>query len=290
MSAPSLQSTAILTEHLEYPPISLIDDIINAVNELLYKCTSAMEKYLLKKSTIGGKDYNSDIHVGITKLESLLEHQVDRNFDKLELYVLRNILRIPDPLIKSGAFRLSHQRDLPSFKNKEEIQRHTDSVIDILKTKLLEIEQLIKENQALKQRIKKLQKLKTQIRTLKLLVRKLLEEGHLEKNGQSSHDFQDVVQSLKPIDDTLKLLIAQLRRLCLENEQYCDINRIKSLVQNSDSADRPKSRSIYLERRAQRVLSRFQNANMEGEENIGSKQMDETETVLNIEDPDLSVL
>ena len=42
MSAPSLRSTALLTELLGFPPISLVDDIINNVNEVMYKCTAAM--------------------------------------------------------------------------------------------------------------------------------------------------------------------------------------------------------------------------------------------------------
>ena len=31
------RTTAILTEHLEFAPLTLIDDVINAVNEIMYK-------------------------------------------------------------------------------------------------------------------------------------------------------------------------------------------------------------------------------------------------------------
>ena len=37
------RTTAILTEHLEFAPLTLIDDVINAVNEIMYK-----EQQLLK--------------------------------------------------------------------------------------------------------------------------------------------------------------------------------------------------------------------------------------------------
>ena len=112
MSAPTMRSTSILTEHLGYPPISLVDDIINAVNEIMYKCTAAMEKYLLSKSRIGENDYGEEIKSGVAKLESLLENSVDKNFDKLELYVLRNVLRIPEEYLDANVFRLENQKDL----------------------------------------------------------------------------------------------------------------------------------------------------------------------------------
>lgn len=79
MSAPTMRTTLLLTEHLGYPPISLIDDIINAVNELMYKCTQAMEKYLLERHVLNGKDYQEEIKVGIAKLETLWENSVDRS-------------------------------------------------------------------------------------------------------------------------------------------------------------------------------------------------------------------
>nr|5T51_A Chain A, KLLA0F02343p [Kluyveromyces lactis NRRL Y-1140] len=112
MTTPTMQSTSLLTEHLGYPPISLVDDIINAVNEIMYKCTNAMEKYLMQRNIIGKKDFSDEIKIGTAKLESLLENSVDKNFDKLELYVLRNILSIPSDLLEENRFRLLHHEKL----------------------------------------------------------------------------------------------------------------------------------------------------------------------------------
>jgi hypothetical protein len=124
-----VKSTAILTEHLGYAPIALIDDVINAVNEILYKCTSAMETFLQQRHAAqhpaqaangGGGSSSADddraaaeleeIELGTAKLETFLESIVDKSFDRFELYVLRNILLVPPELVAGGWIRLAHQR------------------------------------------------------------------------------------------------------------------------------------------------------------------------------------
>ncbi len=40
-----------------------------------------------------------EIEEGVHKLETLLEATVDKNFDKLEIYVLRNVLTVPEELV-----------------------------------------------------------------------------------------------------------------------------------------------------------------------------------------------
>lgn len=47
-----------------------------------------------------------EIEEGLHKLETLLESTVDKNFDKFEIYVLRNILSVPEDV--AGYIRLSH--------------------------------------------------------------------------------------------------------------------------------------------------------------------------------------
>ena len=50
---PFIRSAAILTEHLGYVPIALIDDVINAANEILYKCTAALDQFLASRYPSG---------------------------------------------------------------------------------------------------------------------------------------------------------------------------------------------------------------------------------------------
>lgn len=121
----------LLAPDFEKPPLipaqSLIDEIINAVNELVYQGISSLENGLFSTppDRLGFKPEPQDpslasnpdtvpeypeakreIEEGLHKLETLLESTVDKNFDKFEIYVLRNILSVPDDL--AGWIRLSH--------------------------------------------------------------------------------------------------------------------------------------------------------------------------------------
>ncbi|MCJ1310298.1 hypothetical protein MMC25_003960 [Agyrium rufum] len=143
---PDLASSkdALLTEHFRYTPLSLIDDIINTVNAIIYHALQAIETGLLSTppsvlgfgATSSSKphyvakhgetartvDNNGDsaesieeqardeIENGVHRLETLLEATVDKTFDKFEIYTLRNILTVPDDLLPH--VRLAHYEDL----------------------------------------------------------------------------------------------------------------------------------------------------------------------------------
>ena len=121
-----------------------MDEIINTVNELVYQAVSAVERGLLdalpaalgfgrtesESLAIEGRESNGngnmaampdtpdqreaaaaaaaavEIENGVHQLETLLQATVDRNFDKLEIYVLRNILSVPADLV--AWVRLKH--------------------------------------------------------------------------------------------------------------------------------------------------------------------------------------
>src|SRR4051812_27314906 len=95
--------TALLTEHLRYTPLTLVDDIINTVNELSSRAVDAAEEGLLAADPAqlgfpavsrGGagdgetRDARVEIEEGVHQLETLLEANIDRNFDKFEIMVL----------------------------------------------------------------------------------------------------------------------------------------------------------------------------------------------------------
>jgi kinetochore protein Mis12/MTW1 len=93
---------------------TLLDDIVNTVNELTYQAINEIETALLNvpKEQLGftstppsqSLDTNdtdasedaatTEISAGIVKLESLLNSTIDKNFDKLEIYTLRNLLTV----------------------------------------------------------------------------------------------------------------------------------------------------------------------------------------------------
>jgi kinetochore protein Mis12/MTW1 len=106
---------------------SLIDDIINSVNDLVYQGISSLENGLLSippeklgfrptgpYSAAGSASEDDpeypeakrEIEEGLHKLETLLESTVDKNFDRFEIYLLRNILSVPEDL--AGWITLSH--------------------------------------------------------------------------------------------------------------------------------------------------------------------------------------
>ena len=127
---------------------SLIDDIINAVNTIIYQAIEALENGLLQipprslgfardhsSTTISVPDADGDgnteypeataeIENGVHQLETLLESTVDKSFDKFEIYTLRNILTIQDdlaPWMRLGHYEVrftTHSLHLP-FIQKE---------------------------------------------------------------------------------------------------------------------------------------------------------------------------
>lgn len=110
--------------------------MINSINNLIYQAISSLESGLLSTpperlgfshtsngsaSTIPDTDDDGnvvypeaklEIENGLHQMETLLESTVDKAFDKFEIYVLRNILTVPEDLI--NWVRLRHYEVSPS--------------------------------------------------------------------------------------------------------------------------------------------------------------------------------
>ncbi|KAL2809308.1 Mis12 protein-domain-containing protein [Aspergillus granulosus] len=156
-------TTSLLTEHFSYTP--LVNDIINSINNLIYQAISSLEGGLLSTpperlgfshanngSTIPDTDEDGnvvypeaqlEIENGLHQLETLLEATVDKAFDKFEIFVLRNIFRVPDDLI--GWIRLKHYQNISLNPSPD---APTPETILALRQKLQETKKL---NRALKQ-------------------------------------------------------------------------------------------------------------------------------------------
>ncbi|CZT08981.1 hypothetical protein WAI453_001418 [Rhynchosporium graminicola] len=157
MSASIHSDVTLLTEHLTYRPAALIDDIVNSINVLAFKASEAVEKGLLAAdpSALGFKippkttpentaaalaiseKAKHEIENGVHQLETLLEAKIDKNFDKLEIYALRNILSVPAEV--RDWVRLSHYEGL-SFVQDEQAP-NTESVT-LQRRKLRETQKL----------------------------------------------------------------------------------------------------------------------------------------------------
>ncbi|CAG5143545.1 uncharacterized protein ALTATR162_LOCUS1371 [Alternaria atra] len=166
MASAKQQENMLLTEHFTWPPISLIDDIINAVNEVLYRCTDSFETGLSSAdpSLLGFADlYASqgrtperdgdgndlfpearlEIEEGVLKLETLMENAVDKNFDKLEIWTLRNVFALGRG--KGGDEGLGEWVRLGHYENLEpppKDSKLTPEALYTLRRKLIETQKL----------------------------------------------------------------------------------------------------------------------------------------------------
>ncbi|KAL7917385.1 Mis12 domain-containing protein [Trichoderma austrokoningii] len=120
----------LLTEHFSYPPVSLLDDIINTVNVLADRALDSVERLLLsipphklgfaKRPKQASSDQDPkrtpeeaaklEIENGTHQLETLLNASIDKNFDIFELYVMQNILTVRPQ--DQPYMRLSHYAGL----------------------------------------------------------------------------------------------------------------------------------------------------------------------------------
>ncbi|TKA75712.1 hypothetical protein B0A49_03910 [Cryomyces minteri] len=139
----------------------LADDVINTVNELVFRAVNAVEEGLLNASPSslgfdkkaadegripetdgdGAESYpeaRQEIEDGVQQLETLLNSTVDKNFDKLEIYVLRNVLAVPEDL--TSWIRLDHYKNLDFTPQKADDP--TLESIQLLRRKVQETEKL----------------------------------------------------------------------------------------------------------------------------------------------------
>lgn len=281
MTTPNLQSTSLLTEHLEYPPISLLDDIINTVNDIMYKCTAAMEKYLLRKSVVGTRDYSAEVRVGVAKLETLLEHTVDRNFDRLELYVLRNVLSVPLDLVQDDSFRLAHQRDIDmrwvtaSGSGIVGDTRELETRLALLREKLALREQLTR-------RVAQVAQLQQDVRKYHGEVKRAFTDAL----GRENNSINEVYASLRPLDDAMRFLVSQLRSLYGESEEQCSGADVRDALRELRSP-RPSSRAQYI---TSAVGVALRESDSDPALSAATRAHASLANTLEISDPDLSIL
>ena len=136
MAQMSRVTDALLTEHFRYTPLTLIDDIINAVNTIVYRGIEAIETGLLNMppKTLGfsnkgdgeSTEAADEIEHGVHQLETLLEATVDKAFDKFEIYTLRNILTVPEDIaqwVRLGHYEVHNPYSLSTSCSQSWTQR-----------------------------------------------------------------------------------------------------------------------------------------------------------------------
>jgi hypothetical protein len=94
-------------------PIRIIDDIINSVNDYATDSINAVQQCLLRQTDATAEEVNE----GIEKLQKTMQESIDKNFDKFELYSLKNIFQVPSDLNIEDL-----NEEVEEFTEEEELQ------------------------------------------------------------------------------------------------------------------------------------------------------------------------
>lgn len=283
MSTGDYKVMAVLTEHMGFPPITLIDEVINAVNEIMLKALSGLEDFLIKqrlgqlkeqgcalepeenkamevqKDKIQSlEDANkvfslAEIHSGLTLLATLCHSHLDKNFDKFELYTLRNILTIPKDLVYEGWIRLKHQSYLYSYKDLKLSSKDDDKKLQQLVTNVnleLHIRKILKLHIAKARAIiRSLKQYKTSIDGLVLA----------HANKQLKPEVVKLLQeNLDPMNENVYYLLSQVSELVQQVLKLNDkILRGATGTGQTDIQFKPSSRDLYIEDKTQILLEKI---------------------------------
>ncbi|KAF9768732.1 hypothetical protein IL306_013931 [Fusarium sp. DS 682] len=233
MAAQQNSDYELLTEHFGYPPVSLLDDIINTVNVLADRALDSVERLLLSipPQSLGFSNKHAskdgtpalppdeaaklEIEHGTHQLETLLNASIDKNFDLFELYTMRNILTVRP--IDQPYMRLAHYEGL-DFAALEGPDRPTTDSVTALRRRLHASQRL---HTALESERARNDALLAKLRSVLGVVpgQVKAEEGQAQASDGSAFGFLRDKASLqaagtdKPIATTTEFTLSQLQAL-----------------------------------------------------------------------------
>lgn len=85
------------TDYFGFYPLQFVDRVINAANEIIYQSADRFLNVLHSSDELSLVT-SFQLEEGLLKMLTLLESAVDKNFDLLEMYLLRNIFKFPTSL------------------------------------------------------------------------------------------------------------------------------------------------------------------------------------------------
>ncbi|EJT49441.1 hypothetical protein A1Q1_01463 [Trichosporon asahii var. asahii CBS 2479] len=85
----------LIHELLNFAPFNVLHDIAEHARSLIYPTVTSVEQWAQMMSS-GRPEFEREAEAGSYALETLLEQQVDKAFDKFTAYALRNIFSVPD--------------------------------------------------------------------------------------------------------------------------------------------------------------------------------------------------
>ncbi|GAA5876383.1 hypothetical protein JCM16303_003514 [Sporobolomyces ruberrimus] len=162
----SIKST-ILTEHFRFAPESFAKSCFDIANKCLYTASALLENDLLemvKELQQNGQEVDEEqqdeIQRGCYRLETLLEHEIDKQFDLFEIFMLRNTFKVDNKLIpylelphqvnSDPLLKGSHQSSLDEYE--EELRLYEEELVKHRRLKMVEL--FLREKEIRLERIK----------------------------------------------------------------------------------------------------------------------------------------
>jgi hypothetical protein len=129
----------LMVEHLGFAPVQFVDQVLNMVNETMYKSMTRFERIVETQAGIQETERVLLIDKGMQAIETLFEKSIDNKFDRFEIYVLKNIFD----------FHQENQVVLPHYKGLDiNITTHEeaelDKELDLLRVKLVAVSKINK--------------------------------------------------------------------------------------------------------------------------------------------------
>ncbi|PNS15160.1 hypothetical protein CAC42_8161 [Sphaceloma murrayae] len=287
MLSPDQIKTALLTEHFRYTPLTLLDDIINGVNELVFTAINEIEDSLLstraevlgfeKAQGMSEDDYEamarSEVEAGIVKLESLLNSVIDKNFDKLEIYTLRNLLTVSNVKEDEGLENwivLDHYRDM-SQATDAPVDDATLESFEELKKRVQETDKL---QRALKAEVARNEALLAKLRPLGLDAQSSRHSAGIDQslNSITSNGAQDQVSfsflSSAPAASELEIVAKRDSRPLTQNTKFtlAQLPALKRLLEDlrpyltnvprpAPDSEAQRTRAAYIESQSRKAMA-----------------------------------
>ncbi|KAJ2048946.1 hypothetical protein GGI08_005861 [Coemansia sp. S2] len=221
---PSEDAQSLIVEHFGFLPISFIDEIINAANDTIYRATDALSKFV--ETEQGSSEATSQ---AVNKAETLLEHAVDKNFDKFELYALRNLFNVPRGL--EDYIVMPHRR--ADICSSPQVFAEDEAELD---QELEEVRRQLVANNLLKTKLQcDIAKVERGVRRL----RALNEQLHISEIAQRT-----LTDPVPAVVADMRAQVDEITRLVDQLELVTESGSLASL----DALNDPAARDIYLAR------------------------------------------
>ncbi len=107
---------------LGFDPAHFIDDVHNVATDYAADCIDKVEEELLNDPVVGPL-HAEMLSQGVEKAYDMVKQRLDVNFDKFELYCLRNIFSVPENIDLEATMQLAQP---PQIKHRYTAQQEAD--------------------------------------------------------------------------------------------------------------------------------------------------------------------